>query len=198
MGVCVLQEYHIDGFRFDLAAILTRAPSAWHSADWVTPNAAAAAAAATGQHGHSGAPPGQPPPGSPGAPPHAPADLHSGGAILCDQGYMTDGAGTATGTPLGEPPVVEMISEDPVLRNTKLIAEAWDCDGLNQVRRLARRVVCVLCACNLPGGVGTDARCELSRRPQLLYSRTEIRPGHFPARRSTRDTLLACQPMHAT
>jgi hypothetical protein len=27
-----------------------------------------------------------------------------------------------------------MISEDPVLRNTKLIAEAWDCDGLNQVR----------------------------------------------------------------
>jgi isoamylase len=26
-----------------------------------------------------------------------------------------------------------MIAEDPILRNTKLIAEAWDCDGLNQV-----------------------------------------------------------------
>ena len=26
-----------------------------------------------------------------------------------------------------------MISEDPVLRGTKMIAEAWDCDGLNQV-----------------------------------------------------------------
>jgi len=23
-------EYHIDGFRFDLASILTRAPSTWH------------------------------------------------------------------------------------------------------------------------------------------------------------------------
>lgn len=46
---------------------------------------------------------------------------------------MTDGAGTPTGTPLSDPPLVEMIAEDPVLRNTKLIAEAWDCDGLNQV-----------------------------------------------------------------
>jgi isoamylase len=39
-----------------------------------------------------------------------------------------------TGTPLGNPPLVQMIAEDPVLRNTKMIAEAWDCDGLNQVR----------------------------------------------------------------
>lgn len=35
-----------------------------------------------------------------------------------------------------------MISSDPVLKDTKLIAEAWDCDGLNQVgvagRQLAR------------------------------------------------------------
>lgn len=45
---------------------------------------------------------------------------------------MPDGAGAPTGTPLSDPPLVEMISEDPVLRNTKLIAEAWDCDGLNQ------------------------------------------------------------------
>ena len=46
---------------------------------------------------------------------------------------MEDGAGFPTGTPLSDPALVEMISEDPVLRNTKLIAEAWDCDGLNQV-----------------------------------------------------------------
>jgi hypothetical protein len=46
---------------------------------------------------------------------------------------MPDGAGVPTGTPLADPPLIEMISEDPVLRNTKLIAEAWDCDGLNQV-----------------------------------------------------------------
>lgn len=48
-------------------------------------------------------------------------------------GMMTDGAGVPTGTPLTDPPLIEMISEDPVLRHTKLIAEAWDCDGLNQV-----------------------------------------------------------------
>lgn len=29
-----VQEYHIDGFRFDLASILTRAPSAWYPSDW--------------------------------------------------------------------------------------------------------------------------------------------------------------------
>ena len=46
---------------------------------------------------------------------------------------MTDGAGVPIGTPLSDPALVEMISEDPALRNTKLIAEAWDCDGLNQV-----------------------------------------------------------------
>lgn len=48
---------------------------------------------------------------------------------------MTDGTGVPTGTPLADPPLIEAISEDPVLRDTKLIAEAWDCDGLNQVRR---------------------------------------------------------------
>ncbi len=48
-------------------------------------------------------------------------------------GIIPDGSGVPTGTPLSDPPLVEMISEDPVLRNTKLIAEAWDCDGLFQV-----------------------------------------------------------------
>ena len=57
---------------------------------------------------------------------------------LVRAGYLTEGAGCPTGTPLAVPPLVEMISEDPLLRSTKLIAEAWDCDGLNQVRALQR------------------------------------------------------------
>lgn len=57
-------EMHIDGFRFDLASILTRAEN---------------------------------------------------------------------GAPLGNPPIVEAISQDPILAHTKLIAEAWDAGGLYQV-----------------------------------------------------------------
>lgn len=53
--------------------------------------------------------------------------------LCCAAGIMVEGAGVPTGTPLTDPPVIEMISEDPVLRSCKLIAEAWDCDGLNQV-----------------------------------------------------------------
>ena len=34
---------------------------------------------------------------------------------------------------MSDPPLIRMISEDPVLRNTKMIAEAWDCGGLMQV-----------------------------------------------------------------
>ncbi|RWX46171.1 glycogen operon protein [Candidatus Electrothrix aarhusensis] len=37
------------------------------------------------------------------------------------------------GNVLSNPPVVEMIAEDPVLANTKIIAEAWDAAGLYQV-----------------------------------------------------------------
>lgn len=51
----------------------------------------------------------------------------------CHAGFVQEGSGSPTGTPLTNPPLVELLSEDPVLRNTKLIAEAWDCDGLNQV-----------------------------------------------------------------
>jgi isoamylase len=59
-------EYHVDGFRFDLAAILGRAPD---------------------------------------------------------------------GTPLANPPLVESLAHDPVLRDCKLIAEAWDAGGLYEVGR---------------------------------------------------------------
>ncbi len=37
------------------------------------------------------------------------------------------------GNVLANPPMIEMIAEDPVLRNTKIIAEAWDAAGLYQV-----------------------------------------------------------------
>lgn len=57
-------EMHVDGFRFDLASILTRAEN---------------------------------------------------------------------GTPLGNAPIVEAISLDPILSETKMIAEAWDAGGLYQV-----------------------------------------------------------------
>ena len=67
-----------------------------------------------------------PPPPPPPLPP-------PGGAVVDQHGTMTDGAGVPTGTPLPDPPLIEAISKDPVLARTKLIAEAWDCDGLNQV-----------------------------------------------------------------
>jgi len=37
------------------------------------------------------------------------------------------------GEPLSNPPMVEMIAEDPILAHTKIIAEAWDAAGLYQV-----------------------------------------------------------------
>jgi glycogen operon protein len=39
----------------------------------------------------------------------------------------------SSGQVLTNPPMVEMIAEDPVLANTKIIAEAWDAAGLYQV-----------------------------------------------------------------
>ena len=39
----------------------------------------------------------------------------------------------AKGRVLANPPVVEMIAEDPILADTKIIAEAWDASGLYQV-----------------------------------------------------------------
>lgn len=37
------------------------------------------------------------------------------------------------GVPLSSPPLIHLITQDPVLANTKLIAEAWDAGGLYQV-----------------------------------------------------------------
>ncbi|KAJ6673192.1 GLYCOGEN DEBRANCHING ENZYME [Salix viminalis] len=76
-------EMHVDGFRFDLASIMTRSSSLWHAANVF---------------------------GSP-----------IKGDLL------------TTGTPLSSPPLIEMMSNDPILRHVKLIAEAWDAGGLYQV-----------------------------------------------------------------
>ncbi|XP_059287702.1 isoamylase 1, chloroplastic isoform X2 [Lycium ferocissimum] len=48
-------------------------------------------------------------------------------------GNSIEGDVITTGTPLTSPPLVDMISNDPILRGVKLIAEAWDCGGLYQV-----------------------------------------------------------------
>lgn len=111
-------DMHVDGFRFDLASILTRAHSAWAPSDLVV---------------------GDGPDGQPVRTlPHAGNDgegcvTSASGALLTPGGGMSDGAGVPTGTPLPDPPLIAAIAADPVLCNTKLIAEAWDCDGLNQV-----------------------------------------------------------------
>ncbi|XP_031499987.1 isoamylase 1, chloroplastic isoform X2 [Nymphaea colorata] len=76
-------EMHVDGFRFDLASILTRASSLWD-----------------------------------------PVNVYG---ISSDVDYVT------TGTPLRNPPIIDMISNDPILCGVKLVAEAWDAGGLYQV-----------------------------------------------------------------
>ncbi|KAK4757796.1 hypothetical protein SAY87_019097 [Trapa incisa] len=48
-------------------------------------------------------------------------------------GNPIDGDLLTTGTPLDSPPLIDLISNDPVLRGVKLIAEAWDTGGLYQV-----------------------------------------------------------------
>ncbi|KAL6767130.1 ISA1 [Auxenochlorella protothecoides x Auxenochlorella symbiontica] len=107
-------DFHVDGFRFDLGSILTRAPSMW-----IRPkgcggggkheDAARGEAAGARMSGATSPPPPQGP------------------------RHMDAGAGSATGTPLSDPGLIEAISTDPVLARTKLIAEAWDCGGLVQV-----------------------------------------------------------------
>ncbi|CAD6264731.1 unnamed protein product [Miscanthus lutarioriparius] len=76
-------EIHVDGFRFDLASIMTRGCSLWD-----------------------------------------PVNVY---------GSPMEGDMITTGTPLVAPPLVDMISNDPILGDVKLIAEAWDAGGLYQV-----------------------------------------------------------------
>ncbi len=63
--------------------------------------------------------------------------LHYWTAVMHVDGFRFDLASIlgrdVDGTVLADPPILEMISRDPILANTKLIAEAWDAAGLNQV-----------------------------------------------------------------
>ncbi|XP_062158376.1 isoamylase 1, chloroplastic isoform X2 [Alnus glutinosa] len=76
-------EMHVDGFRFDLASIMTRGSSLWDA--------------------------------------------------INVYGKPIEGDLLTTGSPLSSPPLIDMISTDPILRGVKLIAEAWDTGGLYQV-----------------------------------------------------------------
>ncbi|XP_059453275.1 isoamylase 1, chloroplastic [Corylus avellana] len=76
-------EMHVDGFRFDLASIMTRGSSLWNAVNVY--------------------------------------------------GKPIEGDLLTTGSPLSSPPLIDMISNDPILRGVKLIAEAWDTGGLYQV-----------------------------------------------------------------
>mmetsp|Transcript_1802 Transcript_1802/g.6412 ORF Transcript_1802/g.6412 Transcript_1802/m.6412 type:complete len:515 (+) Transcript_1802:168-1712(+) len=78
-----VEEMHVDGFRFDLAAIMTRASSEWKFE-----------------------------------------------SVFDREPQPGDDDSVVTGTPLDCPPVIDMISSDPVLKGTKLVAEAWDAGGL--------------------------------------------------------------------
>lgn len=92
-------EMHVDGFRFDLASIMSRNHSRW-AEDAIPPGTAGTSA--------------------------APGVGVGGGQYVHD-------VEQPTGMPLADPPLLQSISSDPLLKHTKLIAEAWDCDGLNQV-----------------------------------------------------------------
>ncbi len=63
--------------------------------------------------------------------------LHYWTAFMHVDGFRFDLASIlgrdVNGEVLANPPILEMISKDPILANTKLIAEAWDAAGLNQV-----------------------------------------------------------------
>ena len=124
-------EMHVDGFRFDLASIMTRANSLFHvpGSEVSTTNERMSTTSseieAAPEHGYD----------SDCAPSDDPSqqDIIAGYVLIDGELRMTDGRGNITGTPLSHPPLIEAISNDPILTNTKLIAEAWDADGLNQV-----------------------------------------------------------------
>ncbi len=133
-----VEEYHVDGFRFDLASILTREASYYKGEEEpaveefsllasTQPNSVndnlASSIAENGMQEEV---------------------LYDQEEVLFDEEevlYDQDGnpipknplQKIPIGTNLEDPPVLRAISNDPILRNVKLIAEAWDAGGLYQV-----------------------------------------------------------------
>ena len=133
-----VEEYHVDEFRFDLASILTREASYYKGEEEpaveefsllasTQPNSVndnlASSIAENGMQEEV---------------------LYDQEEVLFDEEevlYDQDGnpipknplQKIPIGTNLEDPPVLRAISNDPILRNVKLIAEAWDAGGLYQV-----------------------------------------------------------------
>jgi isoamylase len=120
-----VEEMHVDGFRFDLAAIMTRAHSLWHPVNNGSEESVGARGTSMKQYF----------PSNMSGEWSETSDIEENGASGHEPaiGIIPEGAGEPTGTPLSDPPLIAAISADPILSKTKLIAEAWDCDGLNQV-----------------------------------------------------------------
>jgi len=135
-----VEEYHVDGFRFDLASILTREASHYKGEEGPTAEELYYLANLNLE-------------GSNGTSTTTTTYENSSSSsyvferenmpnydeeeIVYDQnGYPIPKNPLQTipiGTNLEDPPVLRAISNDPVLRNVKLIAEAWDAGGLYQV-----------------------------------------------------------------
>jgi len=124
-----VEEYHVDGFRFDLASILTREASHYKGEEGPTAEELSLLASAQPNSGINNV---------------NSADSTTNGMPYNDEEevlYDQDGnpipknplQKIPIGTNLEDPPVLRAISNDPVLRNVKLIAEAWDAGGLYQV-----------------------------------------------------------------
>jgi len=120
-----VEEYHVDGFRFDLASILTREASHYKGEEG--PTAEELSLLASMQPSSAA----------------APDSATNGMPYYDEEEVLYDHEGNPIpknplqripiGTNLEDPPVLRAISNDPVLRNVKLIAEAWDAGGLYQV-----------------------------------------------------------------
>jgi len=104
-----VSEMHVDGFRFDLASIMTRNNSKW-AAHPERPIDSTGVGNGNGNGSSS-----------------------FSSSSSSPSFHWLDDPEQCTGTPLSDPPLLSSISTDPILSKAKLIAEAWDCDGLNQV-----------------------------------------------------------------
>ncbi len=128
--------------------------------------------------------------------------LHGSGSIQNGKvgmhaGIIADGSGVPTGTPLADPPLIEMISEDALLRNTKLISEAWDCDGLFQVgagsvKLMQQRQGSAFPSCVHLGFRSFSKMPTCSVQPHLPAKERLHEHGFFFALLWTAHTSLAC------